>query len=630
MNLIGTWVLRFAFGCGLISLLLLVFKRETEVRKNLGILTGLVSCVGVLISSILLIYSLVMGVFSVEYVYNNTEKTLPLIYKISAFWSGSSGSMLFWTSVFAVLLIVVYFKNINKGSTRTVFGVIIFVMILFMFVVSFINNPFKHVSQQTDGFGLNPSLQSLGMVIHPPIVIVAFSFFFLAFCYQLFDFREKTSSNSLVIWKWAIWGWILLTAGIVTGGLWAYTELGWGGYWAWDPIENSSLVNWLFATAFLHSISSKNPGFSRKRVNFILITMTVFTILVGTFFARSGLLESVHAYSSKSVTVVFGIVLIIMIVLIILTYYRIKKLYKDDLRNETGEKRLFRKEIFQTLFKPENLLIALYVITAVLIFGGTTYPLFGGMLFKGASVTTVAFYEYVFGIFGLIMLLVLAFCPVLFTCRKMLMIPGAVSGLITLIIMLVFFNYGYLTKLALSICVMLVVNLAILIITNHKKILSSPMYISFLILHISLILITMGFAGSRGMAYSTETMLKKGNEMSINAYNIKYRNLYWKEEEGKTSAVAVIGISGPKDKLQLKPELTYYEKRKITHSRAVVKAGLREDLYIIFQGIDENDNISIKVMVLRWVSLVWIGSLLMIVGVILQYIFKQQENKLQI
>lgn len=626
MNLVGIWVLRFAFACGLISLLLLIFKREKEVQKNLGILVGLVSCAGVLLSSILLIYSLVAGVFSVEYVYHNTDKSLPLVYKISAFWSGSSGSMLFWTSIFAVLLIIVYFRNKDKPSTTTVFGVIIFVMTLFMFVISIINNPFKQVSDQTDGFGLNPSLQSLGMVFHPPVIILSFSLFFMAFCYQLFDFREKTTEYRDLIWKWTIWGWTLLTAGIVTGGLWAYTELGWGGYWAWDPIENSSLVNWLFATAFLHNISGKKSGHGKERVNFILITLTAFTILIGTFIARSGLLESVHAYSSKSVTVVFGIVLIVLAVLIILTYQRLKGLYKDDSENETVEKRLLKKEIFKSVFKPSNFLIALYVITAVLIFGGTTYPLYGGLFFKEAATTSLAFYDYVFGIFGILMLLVLAFCPVLFAGKKILLIPGAVSGLITLIIMIAFFDYGYLTKVTLSICVMLVVSLVISFIVNYKKILSSPVYISFIILHISLILLALGLAGSRGMSYSTDILLEQDNEMSIHAYEVKYRNLYWKEEEGKTSAVAVLGVSGPKGKLQLKPELTYYEKRQITHSRAVVKAGLWEDLYIIFQGIDESDNIYIKVMVLRWVSLVWIGSILMIVGILLQYFFKQRKK----
>ncbi len=629
MDLLGTWILRFAFASGLVSFILIIFKKETEVRKNIGILMGLVSCLGVLVSSILLIYSLVKGIYSIEYVYHNTEKTLPLIYKISAFWSGSAGSMLFWTSVFAVLLIIVYIKNMDKSSTKTVFGTIIFVMTLFMFVVTFINNPFKHVSQQTDGFGLNPALQSIGMVFHPPVIIVAFSFFFIAFCYQLFDLKNKSLSNGFVIWKWAIWGWILLTAGIVSGGIWAYTELGWGGYWAWDPIENSSLVNWLFATAFLHGIRGKDHGYGRQRVNFMLITLTAFTILVGTFFARSGLLKSVHAYSSQGVTIVFGGVLIVLAVLIVFTYLRIKRSHKEALKNETEETGSKLKKVFCSFVKPINLFTTLCVIIAVLIFGGTAFPLFGGLFFKDASVTQTAFYDYSFGVFGLLVLLCLAVCPGLFSGRRMLLIPGVVLGIATLIITIVFFNYGYLTMVSLAVCAMLAVNLVIEIIRNHKKILSNPRYVSFLILHIALLLIALGFTGSRGMFYSTEKMLDKNSTLEIHDYSVKYRNLYWKEELGKTTAVAVVGVSGPKGKLQLKPELTYYQKKNITHSRAIVKAGIWEDLYIIFEGMDENDRILIKVMVLRWVSLVWIGSLLLIAGVILEYLFKQKENRTQ-
>jgi cytochrome c-type biogenesis protein CcmF len=625
LNILGTWMLRFAFASGLVSLLLIAFKKENKEIKNLGILTGVVSCIGVLISSLLLLYSLVSGINSVEYVYHNTEKSLPLIYKISAFWSGSSGSMLFWTSVFAVLLLIVYFKNMYKSSTKTVFSVIISVMTLFMFVVTFINNPFKHVSQQTDGFGLNPALQSIGMVFHPPIVIVSFSFFFIAFCYQLFDLKEKTSANAHIIWKWAIWGWILLTAGIVSGSIWAYTELGWGGYWAWDPIENSSLVNWLFATAFLHGISGKDHGNSRKIANFILITMTAFTILVGTFFARSGLLESVHAYSSQGVTMVFGGVLIVLALLIVFAYLRIKSRLKEDQKNEAEEAELKPKKILRSFIKPSNLFVTSCVITAVLIFGGTVFPLFGGMFIKDASATPAAFYEYSFGIIGLWVLLILAICPGLFSGRKKLLIPGAVLGLTTLIIMIVFFNYGYLTKVSLAVCVMLAVNLGIELIRNHKKILSNKQHISFYVLHIALLIIALGFTGSRGMFYSAEKMLDKSSSLDIHGYNVKYRNLYWKEETGKTTAVAVIGLSGPKGKLQLKPELSYYHKMEITHSRAVIKSGLWEDLYIIFEGIDENDRILIKVMVLRWVSLVWIGSLLLIAGTILHYLFKRKE-----
>ncbi|HEX3028384.1 MAG TPA: cytochrome c biogenesis protein CcsA [Clostridia bacterium] len=628
MNFIGTWMLRFAFSCGLIAFLLIVFKKDNEKSKDLGVLTGIVSCIGVLSSSLFLFFSLVSGNYSVEYVYHNTEKSLPLIYKISAFWSGSSGSMLLWTSVFAVLLIIVYFKNLDKRSTKTIYGVILFVMTLFMFVVTFIKNPFNHVSQQTDGFGLNPALQSIGMVFHPPVVIIAFSFFFIAFGYQLFDLRNNIEENEHFAWKWAMRGWILLTAGIVMGGIWAYTELGWGGYWGWDTIENSSLVNWLFATTFLHGLSRKGNGNNRKRMNFILIFLTVFTMLIGTYFARSGLLKSVHAYSSQGVKIVFGVVLLALLLSFMFFYFRIKRLYKEGV-NKPKEAGLNIRNILLKLKRPQSIFTTLSIIIAVLIFGGTIYPLFGGIFSKNASITPTSFYEYAFGIFGILMLLILAICPKFSSGKGLLLIPGAACGLAVLILMVLLSDYGFLTKLSIAVCAMLAVNLVIEIVINYKKILTNPGFMAFLILHAALIILTVGFAGSRGMLLSTHKTLEKGSTMTIGKYEVKYRNLYWKEEPGKTTAVAVIGVRGPKGKLQLKPELSYYQKMKTSHSRAVIKSGLKEDLYIIFEGIDENDNITLKVMVLQWVSLVWIGSILLIIGALLHYVLKKRTRLIQ-
>lgn len=625
MNYIGTWMLRFSFACGLIAFLLIVSKKENKESKNLGILTGMVSCGGVLTSAALLIYSLVKGIYSVEYVYHNTEKSLPLVYKISAFWSGSAGSMLLWTSVFAVLLIIIYLKNKDKKSTKTVFGVVLFVMTLFMFVVTFISNPFKQVSTQSDGFGLNPSLQSLGMVFHPPIIIVSFSFFFIAFGYQLCDLRRDVDENEFISWKWAIWGWMLLTAGIVTGGIWAYTELGWGGYWAWDAIENSSLVNWLFATIFLHGLSRKGTGNKRRR-NFTLIFMTVFTMLVGTYFARSGLLKSVHAYSSQGVTIVFGAVLLLLLILFIFYRLRVKRLNADNIESKKEEAGSSMKKILTVLTTPDSIFTALCIATIILIFGGTVFPLFGGIFSKDASMVPTAFFEYTFGVFGILTLMFLAICPKLIS-KKVLMIPGIVCGLTVLILMILLSKYGLMTKLSLAVCAMLAVNLVIGIAVNYKKVVSDPRYVAFLILHAAIIIMAVGFAGSRGMLISSDEILKKNDTVTVGGYEVKYRNLYWKEEAGKTTAVAVIGVNGSKGRLQLKPELSYYQKMKISHSRAVIKSGLNEDLYIIFEGIDESDNITLKVMVLKWVSLVWIGSALLITGALLLFIFKNKNQK---
>ena len=625
MNFLGTWMLRFAFACGLISFLLIAFKNEKEENKNLGILTGIVASFSVLISSLLLFYSLISGIYSVEYVYHSTEKSLPLIYKISAFWSGSSGSMLFWTSALAVLLIVVYFRNKQKSSTKTIFGVLLFVMTLFMFVVTFIKNPFKQVSEQSDGFGLNPALQSLGMVFHPPVIIIAFSFFFIAFAYQLFDIRKNTEDHVNITWKWAMWGWILLTFGIVTGGIWAYTELGWGGYWAWDPIENSSLVNWLFATTFLHCLRSK--GNNNKRKNFVLIFLTVFTILVGTYIARSGLLETVHAYSSRGVSVVFGVVLLVLVLLFIFYYFKIKRLHTNYTMNKPGET-TFKKTLL-SIIKPANMFSTISIITAVLIFGGTTFPLYGGLFLSDTSAVPISFYEYVFGVYGILTLLFLAINPSLFT-RKVLLIPGTVCGLTVLGLMLLLSDYGFLTKLSISVCAMLAVNLVIELVLNYKKITPNPKRMAVLLLHAPLIIIALGFAGSMGMLINTDKTLEKGNTMVVGEYEVKYRNLYWKEETGKTTAVSVLGVNGPKGKFQIKPELSYYQKMKTSHSRAVIKSGLGEDLYIIFEGIDEKDNISLKVKVVKWVSLVWIGSILLIVGTILYYASENKQTKIVI
>ncbi len=615
MNLLGTWMLRFAFTCGLISFLLIAFKNEKEVNKNLGVLTGIVASFGVLMSSFLLFYSLVSGNYSVEYVYHSTDKSLPIIYKISAFWSGSSGSMLFWTSVLAVLLIIVYFKNKEKSSTKTISGVLLFVMTLFMFVVTFIKNPFKLVSEQSDGFGLNPSLQSLGMVFHPPVIIIAFSFFFIAFGYQLFDVRNSTEEYINTTWKWAMWGWILLTFGIITGGIWAYTELGWGGYWAWDPIENSSLVNWLFATAFLHSLRRK--GNNNKRMNFVLIFLTAFTILVGTYIARSGLLDSVHAYSSRGVTVVFGVVLLVLVLLFIVYFFKIKRLHPKDTKT------------LLNIIKPGNLFSVISIITAVLIFGGTTFPLYGGLFLKAASAAPISYYEYVFGIFGILVVLFLAINPNLYT-RKVLLIPGVVCGLTALGLMLFLTDYGFLTKLSLSACIMLAINLVIELVFNYKKLISNPKRVAVLLLHAPLIIMALGFAGSMGMLLNSDITIEKGNTMVVGKYEVKYRNLYWKEEPGKTTAVSVLGVTGPKGKFQLKPELSYYQKMKISHSRAVIKSGLKEDLYIIFEGIDEKNNISLKVKVVKWVSFVWIGSILLVIFTILYYFFENKKTKVLI
>ena len=290
-------------------------------------------------------------------------------------------------------------------------------------MICFINNPFRQVTPKTDGFGLNPALQSLGMVFHPPIVLLGFAFFFIALAYTFHDLRNTGQNHQAAIRNWALWGWVLLTAGIISGGLWAYTELGWGGYWAWDPIENSSLVNWLLATVFLHRLGSKDYDYRKQKGNFILIALTVFSILLGTFIARSGILKSAHAYNSQEALIFLGGLLILLALITIGIYFWYQRKNKHAVRTEIE---VSEAKWYQKVLKPMNLLATLLLLMAILVFGGTVLPLFGIQ-------TPLEFYNYSFGYLGLLLLLILGVCPALFSNRKSNLLPGLIAGIIVFI-----------------------------------------------------------------------------------------------------------------------------------------------------------------------------------------------------
>ncbi|HEX3043381.1 MAG TPA: cytochrome c biogenesis protein CcsA, partial [Bacillota bacterium] len=475
-----------------------------------------------------------------------------------------------------------------------------------------INNPFRQVTPKTDGFGLNPALQSLGMVFHPPIVLLGFAFFFIALAYTFHDLRNPGQNHQAVIRNWTLWGWVLLTAGIISGGIWAYTELGWGGYWAWDPIENSSLVNWLLATVFLHRLGSKDYNYRKQKGNFIVIALTVFSILLGTFIARSGILKSAHAYNSQEALIILGGLLILLALITIGIYFWYQRKNKQAIQAEIE---VSEAKWYQKLFKPMNLLATLLLIMAILVFGGTVFPLFGIQ-------TPLDFYNYTFGSLGLFLLLILGVCPTLFSNRKAHLLPGLIAGIIVFISTVVKSSFDLLTVFSLSICGMLLVNLLIAIFVNNPNYFANRKQFSFFLLHCAILLMAIGITGSKGITEGKEQVFQFNDTMRLKNYSVTYRKLDWRYEKGKTVAIATVDVLGKQGRETYQPELTYYQKRDMNHSRAVIKAGLWEDLYIIFEGLDESGQALFRVMVLKWVSLVWLGGLLLTIGTVLRFGWK--------
>lgn len=321
MYFFATILLAAAFVCAISGGLFLIRRLCAEgpfppsgTEKWMGFLhIPLTACMTV--ASGILLYAFVSHDFRVEYVYNYSDLTLPLFYRITAFWAGQSGSMLFWAwsvaiSGFAFVMLPSY--NRLGDRTRGWFWVFFYsIMAFFLLVLLVWSNPFVTIPNgiPDDGRGLNPLLQNPGMIFHPPLLFLGYGGFVVPGCLALAQAMSgKLASTGATEESWGqaarpftLVAWSLLTAGIVLGAWWAYMELGWGGYWAWDPVENASLIPWLLATAYLHTSVIESRRGKLQRTNVFLMALTTISAFFATYLVRSGVVQSLHAFGGDSV-----------------------------------------------------------------------------------------------------------------------------------------------------------------------------------------------------------------------------------------------------------------------------------------------------------------------------------------
>lgn len=308
--------------------------------------------------------------FSVQYVWSNSSIAQPLLYKISAFWGGQGGSLLMWAVVLGTYGVIVSHggrKN-NVEIAPTTVAVISFVNAFFIALILWQANPFALIEGPVpkDGFGLNPLLQNPWMQIHPPTLYtgyigctVPFAFAVAALIHRRFD--EKWVA---LVRRWTLATWIILFVGIVMGGIWAYETLGWGGYWAWDPVENASLMPWLVLTAFLHSIMLQGRRGILKNWNMVLVSLTFLLSIFGTFLTRSGIVSSVHSFAESDIGGFFlGFLGVCFVLTFGLIWWR-----RDELDSPKGVENYWSRE---GAFLVANILWL--ALTAAILFG-TIYP----------------------------------------------------------------------------------------------------------------------------------------------------------------------------------------------------------------------------------------------------------------
>jgi len=333
------------------------------------------------VASIALLTALLKSDFNVAYVASYTSRNLPTAYKISAFYGGQSGSLLFWAVVLSFFAAAAQWLTPKRYAYLMPYVAAVTSVVLLFFVATtvFAANPFERLDfTPVDGRGLNPQLQNPGMVIHPPMLYLGYISITIPFAFAIAALATRRLDTGWLhaIRKWTITSWVFLSIGVTLGMWWAYVELGWGGYWAWDPVENASFLPWLTMTAFLHSVMIQEKRDMLKRWNVVLISLSFALSIFGTFITRSGIISSVHSFAQSNVGYFFLVFLVLCIVGVGVLMWRRFPLLETDTHLESVLSR-------EASFFFNNLLL---VGMAFSILWGTLFPIISELV-RGAQVT---------------------------------------------------------------------------------------------------------------------------------------------------------------------------------------------------------------------------------------------------
>lgn len=656
----------FGYGILLVSLIVTIYSGIAAAYGAINQSASLVESARraqlltfplITLASAVLIYLLVNNHYEVSFVYEVTSRSMPTYLKVTAWWGGQAGSLVFWSWLLAVFTSAVTLRKWDRDMEFLPWVIVVSSVTLtfFLGMIVFYENPFTRfwllngevqpsmfalaasatVFTPQDGQGLNPLLRHPGMVIHPPLLYLGFVAYVIPFAFAIAALITGRTDDRWIriIRRWSLWAWLFLSLGIVLGGRWAYDVLGWGGYWGWDPVELASFMPWLTGTAFLHSVMIQEKRGLLKHWNMILIILTYSLVIFGTFLTRSGVLSSVHAFANSPIGPFFmGFVSITLIVSVALVIWR-----WPELRSETEMKSMLSRE---ALFLLNNLL---FMSILVVCFWGVIFPLISE-LFTGQKVTVgPPFYERATAPLFSALLFLMAVAPFSAWGHSTIQTLGraiwksAVGALVVAITL--FFTY---TQNIGALIGFFLVALA-LFATFHefwrgaraRQKAQDENFFSALsrlmgrnrrryggyIIHISIAFMAIGILGIEIFQKETQGTLAQGEQINIADYTIEYRELAsWDSlGEGVNYTRAVMDVYENGIYLgQLKPRIDYYFDSQQNMTIPGLRSTFRDDLYILlvdWQPVSTH-NATFKIYVNPLVNWMWIGSLFFLVGVI--------------
>ncbi len=604
-----------------------------SARNGLLAATGLIS-----ISSIILIIAFLTHNFQIEYVASYSSKDTPIAYLISGLWAGNDGSLLLWAWILSVFAAIVVLQKRSVGNDLLPYAsaIIMGTQTFFLILLLVVSNPFKELGfMPADGMGLNPLLENPGMVIHPPTLLAGYVGFTIPFAFAISALLNGRLGDEWIISirKWMLVAWLFLGIGNVLGAWWAYVELGWGGFWAWDPVENAGFMPWLVATAFLHSIMMQRRRGMLKIWNMVLIILTFALSIFGTFLTRSGVLSSVHTFNDTNLGPFFLIFLILILFGSIgLLLYR-----REGLKSEAEMESLVSRE---STFLLNNLLL---VGAAFAIFLGTVFPVISEAV-RGTKITVGApFFNQVNGPIFLGVILLTGVCSLIGWRRASIknlvrnfLWPLSGAIVVSLILIVAGVRHGY-AIVAFFLCsfVLFTISYEWLRGTQARRRMRGDNYLKAFfgliganrpryggyIVHISMIFITVGVVGTTFFGTETDATIKPGETIEIGSYSLLYDKLdsYPTETREVVNATFIVSHNG-----KIVGELIsekYFDEDYQPVTEVAIRPTLLEDLYVILLGWDgypempsKDENTAFKVLVNPLVNWIWIGGGVLLLG----------------
>jgi len=586
-----------------------------------------------LVAMVTLIYAFVTNDFSVRYVTENSDLSMPKMYTWVAFYAGNAGSMLYITFILALLVVsVLYYlrKNLPEisGYTATVLSIMLG---FFVFVLLFYANPFEKLQVvPSDGQGINPLLVHLGMFFHPPMQMAGLISVVAPFSIVMGTVMAGKGGTDIWVEHGRTWGlisWVILTVGLMLGAWWAYTILGWGGYWAWDPVENSALMPWLVMTAFVHTVVIQRQRGMFRTWNLVLAIMAMALAQVGMFLNRGGPVPSVHSFAQSSMGWTFLLFMAITLfgsILILL----LRSSKKEDNAGKL-ESLLSREAAF--LFN-NLLLLAIAFITL----WGTIFPLIADLLNNETVSVGPPFYNRMNGPLILCLLVLMAIAPMLPWRRArlsqiwgMLRFPVALAVVVACVLVIV----G--VRLPLAVASFSIVSLVIGsvlqewvrgVLVRHQRgesygkafirlVLSNRSRYGGYIVHLGITLLAIGATGSSFYAMQEDFSLAPGETVEIGNYSIRYVSLQSEEFGNRLEEEALFDVTrGGYHIGDMKPVRAFYPGHNVGATKAAIWSTPLEDFYIVPSQFDENGRGVFRVHVFPLVWWMWASVPILVLG----------------